>query len=67
MEKLKVPVVTDEDVLEVLRLWHFKSNRSRTNVFPDGANMKTPGVGKLLDARVAWPKSYGNRAMRGGG
>ena len=38
MEKLKVPVVTDEDVLEVLRLWHFKSNRSRTNVFPDGAN-----------------------------
>ena len=38
MEKLKVPVVTDEDVLEVLRLWHFKSNRSRTNVFPEGAN-----------------------------
>ena len=38
MEKLKVPVVADEDVLEVLRLWHFKSNRSRTNVFPEGAN-----------------------------
>ena len=38
MEKLKVPVVADEDVLEVLRLWHFKSNRSRTNVFPKGAN-----------------------------
>ena len=38
MERLKVPVVTDEDVLDVLRLWHFKSNRTRTNVFPAGAN-----------------------------
>ena len=32
MEKLKVPVATDNGVLEVLRLWNFKSNRSRTNV-----------------------------------
>ena len=38
MERLKVPVVTDEDVLDVLRLWHFKSNRTRTNVFPAGAS-----------------------------
>ena len=38
MERLKVPAVTDEDVLDVLRLWHFKSNRTRTNVFPAGAS-----------------------------
>ena len=38
MERLKVPVVTDEDVLDVLRLWQFKTNRTRTNVFPVGAN-----------------------------
>ena len=38
MERLKVPVVADEDVLDVLRLWHFKSNRTRTNVFPAGAS-----------------------------
>ena len=38
MEKLKVPVVSDGDVLDVLRQWQFKTNRTRTNVFPVGAN-----------------------------
>ena len=37
MERLRVPVVSDEDVLDVLRKWYFKSNRDRTNVFPAGA------------------------------
>ena len=38
MKRLKVPVASDEDILDVLRLWQFKTNRTRTNVFPVGAN-----------------------------
>ena len=34
MERLKVPLVSDEDLLDVLRLWHFQTNRTRMNVFP---------------------------------
>ena len=38
MERLKVPLVSDEDLLDVLRLWHFQTNRTRMNVFPEGAS-----------------------------
>ena len=38
MERLKVLLVSDEDLLDVLRLWHFRSNRTRMNVFPEGAS-----------------------------
>ena len=38
MDRLRVPSVSDEDILDVLRLWHFQSNRTRTNVFPEGAS-----------------------------
>ena len=38
MERLKVPLVSDEDLLDVLRLWHFQPNRTRMNVFPEGAS-----------------------------
>ena len=37
MDRLRVPSVSDEDILDVLRLWFFQSNRTRTNVFPEGA------------------------------
>ena len=37
MERLSLPLVRDEDVLEVLRRWCFESNKTRTNVFPAGA------------------------------
>ena len=49
MERLKVPLVSDEDILDVLRLWHFQSNRTRTNVFLEGASFvsKSP-----LDVRT---------------
>ena len=37
-DRLRVPSVSDEDILDVLRLWHFQSNMTRTNVFPEGAS-----------------------------
>ena len=36
-ERLKQSCISDDDVLAVLRLWHFKENRTRTNVIPEGA------------------------------
>ena len=38
MERLKVLLVSDEDLLDVLRLWHFQTNRTRMNAFPEGAS-----------------------------
>ena len=35
-ERLKRPRIADGDVLDVLRLWHFKENTTRTNVIPEG-------------------------------
>ena len=33
--------ISDDDVLEVLRLWAFKANKHGTNVFPKGATYDT--------------------------
>ena len=36
-ERLKQSRISDDDVLAVLRMWHFKENKTRTNVIPEGA------------------------------
>ncbi len=35
-ERLQQERIGDEDVLDVLRLWYFKQNKTRVNVFPAG-------------------------------
>ncbi len=36
-ERLQQARIGDEDVLDVLRIWYFKQNKTRCNVFPAGA------------------------------
>ena len=49
------PHVSDSDVLDVLRLWHFKTNRIRNNVIPEGKQSvpsETLGLVRSRDGRI---------------
>lgn len=49
------PHVSDGDVLDVLRLWHFKTNRIRKNVIPAGKQSvpsETLGLVRSRDGRI---------------
>ena len=53
---LRNAVIGDIDVVEVLRLWRFKPNKSRKNVIPDGAPFvysETIGLVRSRTGRIA--------------
>ena len=44
--------VSDDDVLSVLRLWHFKANKIRVNVMPEGTTSVFSDTLGLVKTRV---------------
>ena len=51
-EKLQKQKVDDQDVLGVLRLWYFKQNTSRVNVFPIGVSSVNSDTLGLVRSRI---------------
>ena len=51
-EKLQKKKVDDHDVLDVLRIWYFKQNTSRVNVFPIGVSSVNSDTLGLVRSRT---------------
>ena len=52
-ERLKQSRISDDGVLAVLRMWHFKENKTRTNVIPEGATSVHKGIHYVVRSRTA--------------